>query len=358
MSNSFGRILKLSTFGESHGEGIGFILDGFPAGVSIDKNAIEFEMARRKPGQSKLTTQRKESDAIKILSGIKDGISLGTPISVFIENQDNKSKDYDHLEHNYRPGHADFTYDKKYGIREHRGGGRSSARETANWVAAGALASQLLKHTTIQITSFVSQVGEVSLDKSYDELDLNAIESNIVRCPDQATATKMIQYLESIRKSGDTVGGVIRCIIKNVPIGLGEPVFDKLQSGLAQAMMSINAAKGFQYGCGFESAKMKGSEHNDIFEKKGDTVKTRTNNSGGIQGGISNGEDIYFDVAFKPVSTIMQDQESVNDKGEKVILKGKGRHDPCVVPRAVPIVDALTALVLADFYLLSRISRI
>ncbi|QNL21493.1 chorismate synthase [Hyphobacterium sp. CCMP332] len=358
MSNSLGRILKLTTFGESHGEGLGFILDGFPAGVSIDIGKIEREMARRKPGQSKLTSQRKENDGIKILSGIKDGISLGTPISVYIENRDKKSKDYDHLEHNYRPGHADYTYEQKYGIREHRGGGRSSARETANWVAAGAIAAQLLDNTEIQIHSFVKQIGNISTQLKNDEIDYSSIDSNMVRCPDQPIAEKMISHLESVRKEGDTLGGIIRCVVKNMPIGLGEPVFNKLQSALAQAMMSINAAKGFQYGSGFESAQMKGSEHNDIYEKRDNVLKTKTNNAGGIQGGISNGENLYFDVAFKPISTIMKDQPSVNDSGEEVILKGKGRHDPCVVPRAVPIVDALTAFVLADFYLLSRISKI
>ncbi len=358
MSNSFGRLLKLTTFGESHGEGLGFILDGFPAGVSIDMGKIERQMARRKPGQSKLSSQRKENDHFKILSGVKDGISLGTPISVYIENSDKKSKDYDHLEHNYRPGHADYTYEQKYGIREHRGGGRSSARETANWVAAGAIAAQLLDTTDIQIYSFVKQIGSVSTTLNNDEIDFNSIDSNIVRCPDKAIAEKMIEHLDAVRKEGDTLGGIIRCVVKNMPIGLGEPVFNKLQAALAQAMMSINAARGFQYGSGFESAKMKGSAHNDLYVKGDNVLKTKTNNAGGIQGGISNGENLYFDIAFKPISTIMKDQVSVNDKGEEIILKGKGRHDPCVVPRAVPIVDALTAFVLADFYLLSRISKI
>jgi chorismate synthase len=358
MSSSFGRILKIQTYGESHGPEIGVVVDGLPAGIKIDVSEIQSQLDRRKPGQSKITTQRKESDTVRIKSGVKDGISLGSPIAMSIPNEDKKPADYDHLSESFRPGHADFTYFKKYGIRDHRGGGRSSARETANWVAAGSLAMQMLKAHDIEIHSYVSRVGKVSMDKNHNEIDLHLIDNNIVRCPDQAVAEKMIAEIEKVRKEGDSLGGIIRCVIKNVPVGLGEPVFDKLQSALAQAMLSLNAVKGFQYGSGFESAEMRGSEHNDIFEQIDGKITTKTNYSGGIQGGISNGAGIYFDLAFKPVSTIMRDQKSVDSSGNEVILKAKGRHDPCVVPRAVPVVDALAALVIADFYLLSRISKI
>lgn len=350
--NSFGRIFKLTTFGESHGLAIGGILDGCPAGIKLDFNAIAAEMNRRKPGQSSIVTQRKEDDEVKFLSGIFEGKTTGTPIGFFIENTDSKSKDYSHIKDTYRPSHADFTYDKKYGFRDYRGGGRSSARETANWVVAGAIAKQLIPE--IKINAFVSSVGAIFIDKPYQDLDFSKTETNAVRCPDEATALKMEEYIKEIRKQGDTVGGTVTCVMQNVPIGLGEPIFEKLHAELGKAMLTINAVKGFEYGSGFCGAKMKGSEHNDIFNVDG---STKTNLSGGIQGGISNGMDIYFRVAFKPVATIMQKQESIDSEGNIVIAEGKGRHDPCVVPRAVPVVEAMAALVLADFWLLDRISQ-
>ncbi len=351
--NSIGNIFTLTTFGESHGPAIGGIIDGCPAGLSIDFEAIRNEMQRRKPGQSAIVTQRKEEDAVHFLSGIFEGKTTGTPIGFTIQNTDQKSKDYSHIKDIYRPSHADFTYDKKYGIRDYRGGGRSSARETACRVVAGAIAKQLLKN--IKITAYVSSVGEMELTKSYFEVDFSEIEKNPVRCPDAEMASKMEDYIKSIRKEGDTIGGTVSCVIQNVPVGLGEPVFDKLHAELGKAMLSINAVKGFEYGSGFAGTKMKGSEHNDIFETDS---STKTNHSGGIQGGISNGEDIYFKVAFKPVATIMQKQETIDNKGNKATAEGKGRHDPCVVPRAVPIVEAMAALVIADFWLLSKISKI
>lgn len=351
--NSIGNIFKLTTFGESHGPAIGGVIDGCPAGLSIDFEAIRNEMQRRKPGQSAIVTQRKEEDAVHFLSGIFEGKTTGTPIGFTIQNTDQKSKDYSHIKDVYRPSHADYTYDKKYGIRDYRGGGRSSARETACRVVAGAIAKQLLKD--IKITAYVSSVGEMQLTKSYFEVDFSEIEKNPVRCPDAAMASKMEDYIKSIRKEGDTIGGTVSCVIQNVPVGLGEPVFDKLHAELGKAMLSINAVKGFEYGSGFAGTKMKGSEHNDIFETDS---STKTNHSGGIQGGISNGEDIYFKIAFKPVATIMQKQETIDNKGNKATAEGKGRHDPCVVPRAVPIVEAMAALVIADFWLLSKISKI
>lgn len=350
--NSFGRIFKLTTFGESHGLAIGGILDGCPAGIKLDFNAIAAEMNRRKPGQSSIVTQRKEDDEVKFLSGIFEGKTTGTPIGFFIENTDSKSKDYSHIKDTYRPSHADFTYDKKYGFRDYRGGGRSSARETANWVVAGAIAKQLIPE--VKINAFVSSVGAIFIDKPYQDLDFSKTETNAVRCPDEATALKMEEYIKEIRKQGDTVGGTVTCVMQNVPIGLGEPIFEKLHAELGKAMLTINAVKGFEYGSGFCGTKMKGSEHNDIFNVDG---STKTNLSGGIQGGISNGMDIYFRVAFKPVATIMQKQESIDSEGNVVIAEGKGRHDPCVVPRAVPVVEAMAALVLADFWLLDRISQ-
>ncbi|WP_194776705.1 chorismate synthase [Pararhodonellum marinum] len=358
MGNTFGRVFRISTFGESHGKGLGVIIDGCPAGLSIDENFIREELQRRKPGQSKITTQRKEEDDFQILSGVFEGKSMGTPISIIIHNTDQKSKDYSHIADKFRPSHADYTYFEKYGIRDYRGGGRSSARETAARVAAGAVAKMLLKHFGVSIHAYVSQTGDIVLDKAYGELDLSLTESNIVRCPDPKVAEAMIDYIDDIRKSRDTVGGVVSCVAKQVPPGLGEPVFDRLHAELGKAMLSINAVKGFEYGSGFEGVRMRGSQHNDAFYQEGDTVRTRTNHSGGIQGGISNGEDIYFRVAFKPVATIMQDQESVNEAGETVVVSGKGRHDPCVVPRAVPIVEAMTALVLADYLLLNRLSKL
>ncbi|MEM9390557.1 MAG: chorismate synthase [Bacteroidota bacterium] len=357
MGNTFGKLFKISTFGESHGKAIGVIIDGCPAGLNIDESFIQSELSRRKPGQSKITTQRKEADVVEIQSGTFEGLTTGTPISMVIYNQDQKSKDYSHIADKFRPSHADFTYTEKYGVRDYRGGGRSSARETAARVAAGALAKQILKPLGIEITAYVSRVGEV-IAPDYTQLDLSKVEETIVRCPHQQTAEKMIELIDSVRKDRDTVGGVITCVIKNTPVGLGEPVFDKLHAELGKAMLSINAVKGFEYGSGFEGTKMRGSAHNDEFYEKHGTVKTKTNHSGGIQGGISNGADIYFNVAFKPVATIMQDQESVNEKGEKVTVTGKGRHDPCVVPRAVPIVEAMAALVMTDFYLINRVSKL
>ena len=348
--NSFGNLFKLTTFGESHGTAIGGIIDGCPPGIELDFEAIQHEMNRRKPGQSKIVTQRKEPDEVKFLSGIFEGKTTGTPIGFVIENANQKSKDYSHIKDAYRPSHADFVYDKKYGFRDYRGGGRSSARETASRVVAGAIAKQMLKK--IKINAFTSSVGDIFLEKPYQSLDFSKTEDNIVRCPDAEYADKMIEKIKEIRKEGDTIGGTITCVLQNVPIGLGEPVFDKLHAELGKAMLSINAVKGFEYGSGFCGAKMKGSEHNDQFNIDG---STKTNLSGGIQGGISNGMDIYFRVAFKPVATIMQDQMTIDKDGNEVEMQGKGRHDPCVVPRAVPIVEAMAALVLADYYLINKI---
>ncbi len=353
MGNSFGKLFSITTFGESHGAAIGVIVDGCPAGLAIDESFIQADLDRRKPGQSKITTQRKEEDTFKILSGVFEGKSTGAPIAIVIENQDQRSKDYSHLAESFRPSHADYTYEMKYGIRDHRGGGRSSARETAARVAAGAVAKLLLKKSGIEIQAFVSQVGNIQTP-DYKLLDLSKTEDNIVRCPDSATAEKMIALIDEVRLQRDTIGGVVTCVIKNTPVGLGEPVFDKLHAALGHAMLGINAVKGFEYGSGFEGVKLRGSQHNDEFYNDGEKIRTRTNHSGGVLGGISNGEDIYFNVAFKPVATIMQDQKSVNKAGEEVTVSGKGRHDPCVVPRAVPIVEAMAALVLADFLLIAR----
>ena len=351
--NTFGSLFKLTTFGESHGEAIGGIIDGCPAGLEVDLNAVAIAMARRKPGQSKITTQRKEPDHVTFLSGIFEGKTTGTSIGFIIENTNQKPKDYSHIKDVYRPSHADFTYEQKFGHRDYRGGGRTSARETACRVAAGSIAKQLLKD--IKINAFVSSVGTICIDKPYQELDFSTIENNIVRCPDEEIAHKMISKIEEIKKTGDTIGGTVMCVLQNVPMGLGEPVFDKLHAQLGKAMLSINAVKGFEYGVGFSSTKMKGSEHNDLFNKDG---STKTNLSGGIQGGISNGMDIYFRVAFKPVATLIQKQKTLDTQGNIVDMQGKGRHDPCVVPRAVPIVEAMAALVLADFYLLNKINKI
>ena len=350
--NTFGTILKLTTFGESHGKALGGILEGCPAGLEVDLEAIQRDLERRRPGQSAIVTQRKEADQVEFYSGIFEGKTTGTPIGFLIPNTNQKSRDYTHIKETYRPSHADYVYDQKYGFRDYRGGGRSSARETVSRVVAGAIAKQLLG--TVEITAFVSQVGTLKLEKPLSELILSQAESNPVRCPDPETAAEMEAYIKKIRKEGDTIGGVICCVIRNVPPGLGEPVFDKLHARLGQAMLSINAVKGFEYGSGFEGVRMRGSEHNDAFNPDG---STRTNYSGGIQGGISNGMDIYFNVAFKPVATLLQEYETINRDGEMVQLQGKGRHDPCVVPRAVPIVEAMAALVLADFHLLSRLSK-
>lgn len=351
--NSFGKLFKLTTFGESHGPAIGGVIDGCPAGLELDFEAIQEELNRRKPGQSAIVTQRKEPDTVEFYSGIFEGQTTGTPIGFVIHNANQKSKDYSHIKDTYRPSHADYTYDEKYGVRDYRGGGRSSARETASRVVAGAIAKQLLKD--IKITAYVDSVGNISLDKPHYEVDFSLIETNPVRCPDKAKAEEMEAFIKQIRSEGDTVGGTVRCVISNVPKGLGEPVFDKLHAELGKAMLSINAVKGFEYGSGFEGTKMKGSEHNDLFNEDG---STKTNLSGGIQGGISNGMDIYFNLAFKPVATIMQKQDTINKDGEIVEMQGKGRHDPCVVPRAVPIVEAMAALTIADFFLQNKSSKL
>lgn len=357
MSNSYGTVFRISTFGESHGPAIGVIIDGCPAGLTIDEEFIQKELTRRKPGQSKITTQRKEDDAFKILSGVFEGKSTGTPIAIVIENQDQRSKDYGHIAESFRPSHADYTYEAKYGNRDYRGGGRSSARETAARVAAGAIAKLLLKKSGVEIFAYVSKVGNIEAP-DYTQLDLTKTEDNIVRCPHPATAEKMIEYIDKIRLERDTIGGVVTGVIKDSPVGLGEPVFDKLHAELGKAMLSINAVKGFEYGSGFAGVELRGSQHNDEFYKDGDRIRTKTNLSGGVQGGISNGEDIYFNVAFKPVATIMQDQTSVDKSGNEVVISGKGRHDPCVVPRAVPIVESMAALVMADMMLRAKISRV
>ncbi|MBE7638826.1 chorismate synthase [Salegentibacter sp. BLCTC] len=351
--NSFGKLFKLTTFGESHGEAIGGIIDGCPAGIQLDTEKIQTELNRRKPGQSAIVTQRKEPDTVEFYSGIFEGKTTGTPIGFVIKNANQKSKDYSHIKDTYRPSHADYTYDEKYGVRDYRGGGRSSARETACRVVAGAIAKQFLHG--LEFTAYTASVGKIGLEKDIKDLDLSLIETNAVRCPDPDSAAKMEAYIKEIKKDGDTVGGTVQCVIKNVPKGLGEPVFDKLHAELGKAMLSINAVKGFEYGSGFEGTTMKGSEHNDLFNEDG---STQTNLSGGIQGGISNGMDIYFNVAFKPVATIMQKQETINKQGENVEMQGRGRHDPCVVPRAVPIVEAMAALVIADYFLQNKSSKI
>jgi chorismate synthase len=356
--NSYGKQFRITTFGESHGAGIGVVIDGCPAGLILDMAFIQHELDRRKPGQSKITTQRKEKDEFEILSGVFEGKTTGTPLTLMIWNEDAKSKDYAHIADQFRPSHADYTYTEKYGIRDYRGGGRSSARETAARVASGAVAKLLLQPLGIRIQAYVSQVGKIKLDKDYGQLDLSLTEDNIVRCPEPGVAQEMISLIDATRKNGDSIGGVVSCVIQGTPAGWGEPVFDKLHAELGKAMLSINAVKGFEYGSGFEGVKMLGSEHNDAFYTEEGKIKTRTNYSGGIQGGISNGADIYFNVAFKPVATLMRDQDSINEKGETVTVSGKGRHDPCVVPRAVPIVEGMAALVLADFYLRNATSKL
>ena len=357
--NSFGQAFKVTTFGESHGKGLGLIIDGCPAGLAIDEAFIQAELARRRPGQSKIVTQRKEPDTVQILSGIFEGKATGTPIGMIIMNKDQKSKDYSHIADKFRPSHADFTYQEKYGLRDYRGGGRSSARETAARVAAGAIAKLFLQSQGIQIAAYVSQVGLIKVQQPYQELDLSQVETTPVRCPDLAVAEEMIQLIQQVRKAGDTIGGVVAGIVQGCPSGLGEPAFDKLHADLGKAMLSINACKGFEYGSGFDGVSQRGSVHNDPFYKAADgSIKTKTNFSGGIQGGISNGMDIYFRVAFKPVATIVAAQESVNMEGEQVEVTGKGRHDPCVLPRAVPIVEAMSALVIADHLLRQRMTRL
>jgi chorismate synthase len=357
--NTFGVLFRVTTFGESHGQAIGCIVDGCPAGLSIDLEMIQHELDRRRPGQSAIVTQRKESDTVRVLSGVFEGKTTGAPIAFYIPNEDQRSKDYDHLAEAFRPSHADLSWQLKYGHRDHRGGGRTSARETAARVAAGALAKQFLKTQGIDIQAYVSQVGHLKLTQPYTELDLDITETNEIRCPDPQMAEKMIRFIKKIRKAGDTIGGVVSAVIQGCPPGLGEPAFDKLHADLGKAMLSINAVKGFEFGSGFEGVTMTGSAHNDAFEPADDLgrVRTRTNHSGGIQGGISNGMDIYFRVAFKPVATIMQDQDSVDAGGSRAVVKGKGRHDPCVVPRAVPIVEAMAALVLADHFMRQKAMR-
>lgn len=351
--NSFGRLFTLNTFGESHGAAIGGVIDGCPAGIEIDLEKVQQELNRRKPGQSAIVTQRKEPDTVNFLSGIFEGKTTGTSIGFIIENSNQKSKDYDHIKDSFRPSHADYTYQQKYGHRDYRGGGRSSARETACRVVAGAVARQVVPF--MGITAHTRSVGDIVVARDYKELDFDQIEKNPVRCADPVAAKKMENYIKEIRSQGDTIGGVVECILQNVPAGLGEPVFDKLHAELGKAMLSINAVKGFEFGSGFSGTSMKGSQHNDLFNPDG---STKTNNSGGIQGGISNGMDIVFRVAFKPVATIMQKQETIDKNGEMVEMHGKGRHDPCVVPRAVPIVEAMAALVMADYYLLGKLSKI
>lgn len=355
--STFGNLFKISTFGESHGVGVGGVIDGCPAGFELDLNAIQQELERRKPGQSKIVTQRKEGDEVQFFSGIFEGKTTGTPIGFVIINGNQKSHDYDHIKDKFRPSHADYTFQEKFGNRDYRGGGRSSARETAARVVAGAIAKQFLASKGIQINAYVSQVGDICLGQNYTAVNTDLIESNILRCPDPIIAEKMIARIMEVRKQGDTIGGVVDCLVKGVPVGWGEPVFDKLHAELGKAMLSINAVKGFEYGSGFKGVEMLGSAHNDVFEVIDGNVTTSTNHSGGIQGGISNGMPIYFRTAFKPVATIMQDQDSINEAGDLVTVSGKGRHDPCVVPRAVPIVEAMTAIVLLNSLLIARANR-
>lgn len=355
--NSIGQLLRLTTFGESHGTAIGGVLDGFPAGIVIDEDFVRAEMRRRRPGQSAITTQRNEQDEVQFLSGIFEGRSTGTPIAFMIANSNSRSNDYGNLREAYRPSHADYVYDCKYGIRDHRGGGRSSARETAVRVCAGALAKLALRQLGISVQAYTSQVGEIGLEDNYTAYDLSLAENNAVRCPDSVKAAEMEKLILDVKRQGDTVGGVVTCVAKGVPAGLGEPLYDKLSASLAGAMLSINAVKGFEYGNGFAAAAGRGSEQNDIFFNNGGKIATRSNNSGGIQGGISNGNDIYFRVAFKPVATVLKEQPTVTKEGEDTLLQARGRHDPCVVPRAVPVVEAMTALVLLDHYMLDRAKR-
>lgn len=357
MSNSIGKIFTFTSFGESHGKAIGGIVDGCPAGIYLDLDFIQNELDRRKPGQSSITTPRKEDDKVEFLSGIFEGKTTGTPIAFVIYNQNQHSSDYNHLKDVYRPSHADYVYHQKYGIRDYRGGGRSSARETASRVVAGAIAKLVLKESEITISAFTSQVGPIAMSGSINEVDFTKIEKNIVRCPEQKAAEQMISYIEELKKTGDSTGGIISCIIKGVNTGIGEPIFDKLQARLAESMLSINATHGFDYGTGFQGVALKGSEMNDPFTAIDGKVKTRTNNSGGIQGGISNGEDIYFRVLFKPVATISKLQNTVDTNANEITLQARGRHDPCVLPRAVPVVEAMAAITLLDLHLISKMYR-
>lgn len=356
--NILGTALRLVSFGASHDPAIGGVVEGCPAGLKLDLAAVQAELDRRRPGSTPLGTARRESDTVELLSGLHDGTTLGTPIAFLIRNTDARPQDYDHLKDTYRPGHADLTWEQKYGLRDHRGGGRSSARETAVRVAAGAIARQLLAASGIRVSAWVSGVGDVRLDRPHTELDLAAVWNSDVRCPDGAAAARMTALIEQVRAEGDSVGGLVSCVATGVPAGLGEPVFDKLHADLGKAMLSINAVKGFQVGSGFAAAAMRGSAHNDAYMSAPEGIRTATNRSGGVQGGISNGEDIVFDVAFKPASTLMREQASVDRTGRAVTLEGKGRHDPCVVPRAVPVVEAMTCLVLADHLLRQRMARL
>lgn len=359
MGNTIGKIFRLTTFGESHGAAIGGVIDGMPSGVEIDIDAVQRQLDRRRPGQSSITTGRNEGDRVQVLSGLFEGRTTGTPIGFIIENSNQRSGDYDNMRDVFRPSHADYTYTEKYGIRDHRGGGRSSARETAARVVAGAMARQVLSHYGIGTYAYTSQVGDICVDKDYRRYNPTEIDNNIVRCPDAEAARQMIELIEQVKRDGDTIGGVITGVITGVPVGLGEPVFDKLHAALGAAMLSINAAKGFEYGLGFEFANRRGSEVADNFGIAADgSIKVETNYSGGIQGGISNGEDIYFRVAFKPVATLLRDVATVNSRGESVTLKARGRHDPCVLPRAVPIVEAMSAIVILDFLLQNRCTRL
>ena len=358
MSNTFGKIFTLTSFGESHGPGIGGVIDGFPAGISIDLVFIQQELNRRRPGQSKITTDRKEADQVEFLSGIFEGKSTGCPIAFLVRNTNQHSDDYENLRGLFRPSHADFTYTQKYGIRDHRGGGRSSARETISRCVGGALAKLALKQLGISIQAYTSQVGSIALENDYKRYDLNLIETNAVRCPDPQKAREMEEYIASVKAAGDTIGGIITCVVKGCPVGLGEPSFGKLHAALGHAMLTINAVKGFEYGEGFAGVTQRGSEQNDLFFNDEGCINTRTNHSGGIQGGISNGQDIYFRVAFKPVATLLKEQSTVNEKGEDTTVKARGRHDPCVLPRAVPIVEAMTAMTLLDYYLMNKCTRL
>lgn len=352
--NTIGKLFTLTSFGESHGPAIGGVVDGMPAGVPVDMEFIQRELDRRRPGQSAIVTPRKESDRVEFLSGVFEGKTTGTPIGFVVWNENQHSSDYDNLRDLYRPSHADYTYQCKYGRRDHRGGGRSSARETIARCVAGALAKLVLRHLGIEVWAYTSQVGELSLSGDYRSYDRAEIEKNAVRCPDAEMARQMEAYIARVKAEGDTVGGVITGVISGVPAGLGEPVFDKLHAALGSAMLGINAVKGFEYGMGFAGARCRGSQVNDVFESHDGHVTTRTNYSGGIQGGISNGEDIYFRVAFKPVATLLRDIETVDAQGNPVVLKAKGRHDPCVLPRAVPVVEAMAAMVILDYYLLAQ----
>ncbi len=359
MGDSFGQLFRITTWGESHGGGVGVVIDGCPSGLPLSEDDLQYELDRRRPGQSKITTQRKESDTARILSGVFEGRTTGTAISIMVANEDAKSHAYDHLKDLYRPSHADFTYDQKFGFRDWMGGGRSSARETVGRVAAGAIAKKLLFNwSQIQTLAWVEQIHEIKASVDKKSVDKKQIEASIVRCPDPETSTEMIEFIHKVRKSGDSVGGIIRAVVRNVPAGLGEPVFDKLTADLAKALMSLPATRGVEFGLGFDSVKLKGSEHNDAFVMREGTIRTNTNRSGGIQGGISNGEDIDLRVSFKPTATINFEQDTVTRDGRAVKLKAKGRHDPCVLPRAVPMVEAMINLVLVDHYLRNQKSRI